>query len=175
MATYKTLYLMRHAEAEPQDFGTDHARKLTKHGERQATSVGQQLLANAAKPSTIMVSNATRTTQTTQLILPQLWPDGNKLPHIAYHLALYNCNVSALMAAIDSIPDATAEAMIIGHNPAISDVIYQLLGTPTNLQVAEVVGLRWQTLDIEEPWVSAVSAKPTLLWHLRPVANSQLS
>jgi phosphohistidine phosphatase len=161
MATTKTLFLMRHAEAEPLDAGQDHARKLTKHGEEQASLVGQQLSTLSIKPEVILVSNAMRTTQTVQILISEVWPDGTALPQVTYMPELYNCSPTDVLSAIDNLPDHVQEALIIGHNPSLTEVAIQLSNNKQlEMSTASIIGLKWNTLALEEPWVSALAGTP---------------
>lgn len=165
MANYKTIYLMRHAEAEPyQD--DDHARNLTAKGIEQADSIAKQLVAYNINPGRFLISDANRTVQTFKRLKAVLWA---QMPDVTYKANLYNVKLSGLLRELDNLPDDCAEAILVGHNPSVSDALSQLLGRempPHGL--AEVVALRFPTLAPDEPWVSALSAQPNVLWHLKP-------
>ena len=85
----KRLILIRHAKSGWDDpFADDHARILNKRGRASALAVGGWLADQGYIPQTVLCSDAARTQETAELILPQLVPAPKlKLSGMLYHAA----------------------------------------------------------------------------------------
>lgn len=109
------LILWRHAEAE--EGVPDLARKLTAKGERQARRMARWLHTQLPKDARIIVSPATRTRQTADAL------------HMNYEVReelAPGCSAQQLLAAT-GWPAANGVTVLVGHNPAISDLAILLL------------------------------------------------
>lgn len=108
------LILIRHAKSSWDDpFQDDHARVLNKRGRDAARAIGTWLQAKEHEPDHVLVSDAARTVETAELILPCLNGD----PSVDYLPALYH-------ASPDTVLDLTQRytsgcVAIIAHNPGI--------------------------------------------------------
>jgi phosphohistidine phosphatase len=109
----KTLHLLRHAKAvEDQVDGTDHARPLAKRGIKAMEVLAEHLSAAKFTVDRVFCSTAQRTRETCELIAPALGKTT-----VAYRDRLYLVDTADLMDFIQSLPDAAASVMIVGHNP----------------------------------------------------------
>ncbi len=108
------LILIRHAKSSWDDpFGDDHDRVLNKRGRDAARAIGTWLQAKGYAPDRVLVSDAKRTLETADLILPCL--DHN--PDVDYLPTLYH-------AAPDTVLDLAQRRTepciaVIAHNPGI--------------------------------------------------------
>lgn len=117
------LILLRHAEAEPPDAGSDDRdRPLSAHGEREAREAGAWLAKHGAKPLRVLCSPARRTTQTAELALAAL---GNP-PPLQLSAEIYDASPGELLALLDQHTDADS-VLLVGHNPGIERLVALLV------------------------------------------------
>lgn len=108
------LILIRHGKSSWDDpFGDDHARVLNARGREASVAIGLWLAQNGHNPDVMLVSNAARTVETADLILPA-FANAPIVKHIA---ALYH-------AAPDTILDLAKREnanciAVVAHNPGI--------------------------------------------------------
>ena len=142
----KTLHLLRHAKSAWDQPGlSDRQRGLNKRGKRDAPRMGAAL-AQLIAPQSIAVSPAQRA----QLTLDGLcsgWPALADLDHRTEE-DLYTFSSEDLCAWIAARQDHHASLFLLGHNPALTELINQLAGAwlLDNLPTAGYARL---SLDIE--------------------------
>ncbi|MDC0710834.1 histidine phosphatase family protein [Stigmatella sp. ncwal1] len=109
------LILMRHAHAEPSTpAGSDSARPLSPSGRAEASLMGRVLAERGLKPDLALVSPATRTQQTWELMHKAL---GNvKARNMA---ALYNASAKTLRHLVESSEDEAGCLPVMAHNPGV--------------------------------------------------------
>jgi phosphohistidine phosphatase len=116
----KTLYLVRHAKSswkypELDDF----ERPLNRRGRKSLVSVGELLKKVKAAPDLIISSPATRAATTARSIAHGI---NYPLEKILYSESVYMSDADILLHFIQDIDNNVKEAMIIGHNPALTDL-----------------------------------------------------
>lgn len=135
----KTLYLLRHAQAEPatatQD---DHARHLSAHGFAQAEQLGSYLRARHIAPHIILCSTATRTRETFTHVQKQL----EAAPAADFTDRLYHANLASALQLIQGTPDTAESLLLIGHNPVIHQLAAKLCADADH-PLAEELQLRY--------------------------------
>lgn len=119
-----TLYLLRHAKAEKAvkhawDPADDRNRPLTASGIADAAAVGRWFRSRAVIPGVAIVSPAVRAIQTWQLAAAEL---GATLP-IRVEPELYEASVPDLLRIIRALPAEFTSAIIVGHDPSLSDLV----------------------------------------------------
>ncbi|MEL6682241.1 MAG: histidine phosphatase family protein [Pseudomonadota bacterium] len=121
----KRLILIRHAKSSWNDpFADDHARILNKRGRASAQAVGKWLAANCYVPQRILCSDASRTQETAELILPALSP----APELRLTGRLYHAAPDTI---IDLIKREVADTVaVIAHNPSIGMLANALVTVP---------------------------------------------
>lgn len=147
----KTLILMRHAKAEPQEPGQDDFdRPLSPRGVRDARALGDWLRTHDHLPAIALVSAARRTRETWEGLAL-----GPECP-VALLEEIYGAAPATL---IETLKTQTADSVLmVGHNPEMATLAAQLLrGTPGAARVADfptgataVIGLDthdWRALD----------------------------
>jgi len=117
----KTLHLLRHAKSSWKDTQlNDIDRPLSQRGEKACRIVGKYLNNISIENALVLLSPAKRAQQTWTLIEPHL----TQLPMQCHTRdALYTFDAQQLKRVISSIEITVAEVIIVGHNPAISDLI----------------------------------------------------
>lgn len=151
----KTLHLLRHAKSSwKQPELADRERGLNKRGRRDAPRMGAAL-ALRIQPVIVHVSTARRA----QLTLEGLcagWPELQELPHVSDE-ALYTFDANDLLRWLSRRPEDERSLFIIGHNPALTDLVNGLVGQYclANLPTAGYVELSlpigsWRDLPLRE-------------------------
>jgi phosphohistidine phosphatase len=106
---------MRHAKAEKG--AKDRERGLTNEGREEARVVAEKLVEKGCKPDVVLVSDARRARETALIVADIL----GALDRIKTVENLYEGGSRDYIRAVDSIVTRCEHALIIGHNPAISD------------------------------------------------------
>jgi phosphohistidine phosphatase len=115
--TRKTLYLLRHGEAEAEAPGGDRARPLTQAGEAAAQALGRLMHARGMVVDHALSSDAIRARATLHALIAE-WPEP---PVTVIDPGLYNTDVDGLLACIRRAGDARS-LLVIGHNPAMGEL-----------------------------------------------------
>ncbi len=125
----KTLHLLRHAKSSWSEPGlSDRERGLNQRGRRDAPRMGRALAQQMA-PMTVAVSPARRA----QLTLDGLcdgWPALGDLPHYTEE-DLYTFSSEDVMEWICAQDDSHPALFVIGHNPALTELVNELTGEYT--------------------------------------------
>jgi phosphohistidine phosphatase len=120
--TARTLLILRHASAATVPGILDSERPLTPMGRTEATRVGQQIA--AFEPGQVFCSPALRTRQTWDQISAEL----PSQPKIEFEPAIYQAGPEALRELIWQADDEVSTLLLIGHNPAVHELAWALLG-----------------------------------------------
>jgi phosphohistidine phosphatase len=148
----KHLILMRHASAGPA--ADDRERPLSAAGQREALSVGGALGALATygfRPDQALVSPARRARETLAGVRTGL----RSLAAAETDEALYLASARQLLARLQRIPDETAQLLLVGHNPGLSELAQLLAGraevvvglAPAAYAALRIPGVRWCELE----------------------------
>ena len=120
------LILLRHAKAEPQGKGTDHERALAESGRAAAGRMGGAMRRAGLAPDVVLVSTATRTRQTLDVLesvnVWDEWPNIDALPQ------LYMATAGQIRDVLQDLPETVRSAMVIGHNPGLHELALSLAG-----------------------------------------------
>ena len=121
----RRVILIRHAKSSWGDpFADDHERVLNARGRASADAVGKWLAGKGYVPDTVICSDAARTRETAELILPHLSP----APRLQLSSRLYHASPDTIW---ESIQKHNAEVVaIIGHNPGIGILANTLVAEP---------------------------------------------
>jgi phosphohistidine phosphatase len=120
--TARTLLLLRHATAANSPEGADEQRPLTRHGLAEAAAVGREIA--TWKPEHVLCSPAVRTRQTWQQVSAELAVQ----PKIAYEPGIYAATPDTLRELVWLVDDEIRTVLLVGHNPAVHELAWQLLG-----------------------------------------------
>ena len=145
----KTLYLLRHAKSSWSfDELSDQERPLNDRGRDDAPLMGQALAKRRICPDIIVSSPAVRAMSTALLVAREM-----QFPHekITVEPGIYGADADDLLAIIKGLPDAADSALLVGHNPTITDVANALSPSSLNeMPTAAVVCLRFSCERWEE-------------------------
>jgi phosphohistidine phosphatase len=120
------LVLLRHGKAAPTGAVGDRDRPLLAEGRRQVASVGARLQALGWWPEKALVSSALRARQTHEALVPLIPGEVDDEIYTGGALAIRR----RLLAAGDGF------VIVIGHNPALSELASRLTGVRVALEPA---------------------------------------
>lgn len=116
----KYLGLLRHAKSSWRDSSlADHDRPLNSRGLRAAPRMGEWFSKQSWLPDVVVCSTAARAVKTWELVSEQ-WPDA---PGADYRADLYHASADELLTQIQNLPDVATNALFVGHNPGLEDLL----------------------------------------------------
>ena len=155
------LILLRHGQAEDLGLGQDdRSRKLTKIGRDEASATARGLTARSVIPDIILSSDAQRTRDTSEEVARIL---GFKAPSVVFDPHLYHASLQTILGILGKRLEGHVHALVIGHNPTLSQLVGFLAGEHTQLATAEAAHLSVDGLD----WAPALATSG--IWTLENV------
>ena len=128
-AGVKRVYLLRHAKSAWDDTSLrDRDRPLAPRGRKAAKRMGRWSRKHDVRPQLVVCSNAVRARETLQRMLPALGE-----PEVWVEVTLYAASADTLLERIRAFPDEVDDAMLVGHNPGVMDLVL-LLARPGTLR-----------------------------------------
>ncbi|HEX9178608.1 SixA phosphatase family protein [Mycobacterium sp.] len=110
----RTLLLMRHAKSDYPSGVIDHDRPLAPRGVREASLAGDWLRSHVPPIDAVLCSTATRTRET-------LSHTGLNAP-VTFAERLYDAVPGTVIDEINRVGDEVATLLVVGHEPAMSNV-----------------------------------------------------
>lgn len=118
----KTLYLLRHAQAESPHTGyADFDRPLTLRGQEEADAVKTYLQTKGITFDFIMCSAALRTRETMESVRSVVGTE-----EINVSEEFYNISEDKILNHVNDLSDEKGKVLYIGHNPGIAFSILRL-------------------------------------------------
>ncbi len=156
------LILLRHAKSDwPQDV-PDQDRPLAKRGRRDAPAVGRWLRQHGHIPDAVICSTARRTRETWELVSAKL--DAN--PAITFEPRAYAASAMNLLYLGRELPEAAGTALIIAHNPGISELARSLVGTSRGELSFPTAGVA--VLEVRQSWADIGPGDASLVAFVTP-------
>jgi phosphohistidine phosphatase len=122
MSETRRLHLLRHAKSSWDDSTlADAERPLAPRGRKAAKRIAGWAAGHDVRPQVVACSSAVRARQTLQRVLPGLGQ-----PEVWTEESLYAASAETLLARIQALPDEVEEAMLIGHNPGLQELVLLL-------------------------------------------------
>ncbi|SEF84539.1 histidine phosphatase family protein [Marinobacterium lutimaris] len=122
------LMLLRHGRAKKADMDySDRDRPLKNSGKRSAQRLGVQLQFQGDQPDLVLSSPAKRALETAEKCVKAM---GLPASMIETDERLYEGDAEALMAAIAERSSRGHRLLLVGHNPALEQLIKQLVPEP---------------------------------------------
>jgi phosphohistidine phosphatase len=118
----RKLLLLRHAKTERTNLAGDHARKLVVRGREDAVHMGAFLQRERLAPQQAFVSDAARTRET----FAQLSSSLDRQPDAQFEGTLYLAAAHQILDVIRTAPEDCDALLVIGHNPGIHQLAYDL-------------------------------------------------
>ena len=148
----KSLTLLRHAKSSWDDHGlSDFDRPLAKRGLRDAPVMGARLAASGLAPDLVISSPAKRAKQTADLVIAHFDPGGFEYRHDP---RLYLASPGDLLEIVRSIDESFQSAIVVGHNPGLTQLGNLLLPSLSllNLPTCGVIAIScaidvWHEID----------------------------
>ena len=165
----KTLYLLRHAKSDWGDSSLkDFDRPLNDRGWKAAKTIGQEMRDRDMVPDLVFVSPAARTKETLARVEEGFGNAFNAVEHGTIYLA----ETETLIELVRGAPSIASRVMIIGHNPAMHELVIALASVPAELR--EKVAHNFPTaalaeirFDVED-WKDVEPGKGRLRSFLKP-------
>ena len=129
--TTRRLILLRHAKSDWPDV-PDRDRPLAKRGRRDAPRIGRWLHEQGYQPDVVVVSAATRTRQTWDLVAPELGGS----PAVHFEPRAYAASALTLLYLAQELPARYRTALLIAHNPGLSELAASLAAPPESDRAA---------------------------------------
>jgi phosphohistidine phosphatase len=150
----KTLVLVRHAKSAWGDPTlADHDRPLNDRGRRDAPEMGRRLRERGTSPDAILSSTAVRARTTAEAIAASLGLDPAT---VSLDERLYGSSPETILDVVAGLDEAVSTAMVVAHDPGLSDLAYRLSGEIEHMPTCAVAEFRfaawtWAELAESEP------------------------
>jgi phosphohistidine phosphatase len=166
--TKRRLMLLRHAKSDWPDV-PDRDRPLAKRGRRDAPVIGRWLHEHGYLPDVVVCSAARRTRETWELLAPELGGS----PSVIFEPRAYAASALTLLYLVGELPAACRTALLIGHNPAISELATSLTQPPPGSETPSPPPIRFPTaavaiLEFSGTWPTLTPAQARLLDYAAP-------
>jgi phosphohistidine phosphatase len=149
------LTLIRHAKSSWKDASlTDIDRPLNKRGRRDAPQMGERLARGGFEADVVICSPAARALATAELIAAEIAYPADEL---VIDDRIYEAGRYELMEVITDISDGFASAVVVGHNPGMSEVVDEIYPNLVgNLPTCGIVrfgfeGVSWSRVFLHVP------------------------
>jgi phosphohistidine phosphatase len=141
------LTILRHGHAaDAPANGRDFDRPLIAAGLIAAKAAARQMAAALPRVQRLRVSPAQRTRQTAEALcevgFPGLAPD--------FVPALYNASLATLLAEVAATPEQCQHLVLVGHNPALSELAGLLSQDPAFNGLSPA---QWVSFELGERWL----------------------
>ena len=122
----KTIYLARHAKSSwNAKFLKDFDRPLNSRGESDAVKIGEAMRSMSWQPEKIIASPAVRAKQTCETYCESL---NYSIENVEWNAEIYAAYTITLLQLLTGLEESTQSVMLIGHNPAMEDLLIHLCG-----------------------------------------------
>lgn len=142
----RTLVLLRHAKSARPENVRDRERPLNDRGRRDAPEAGEWLRHHVPHVEFVLCSPARRTEETWELTARRM----PAAPSVRRVERLYEASVQDLLTAVHELPAAPLTTLLIGHDPAISELCVLLTGRPIALRTSAIA-----VVTSAQPWNAA--------------------
>jgi len=118
----KRVWLLRHVKSSWDEPGlADHDRPLAPRGRKAAKRIGRWASEHEVRPELVLCSTAQRARATFDLVSAYLGA-----PETTIEAGIYHASAAELLARLRVLPAAVADVLVIGHNPALHELIRTL-------------------------------------------------
>jgi phosphohistidine phosphatase len=122
----RMLYVLRHAKSSWDDPSlADRDRPLAARGRRAAPLIGDHLRRLGIAPQVVLCSSSRRTRETLDLLGDVVAQDGE----VSIDDDLYHATPATLLVRLRQVPDTASDVLLIGHNPALQQLVLMLAGS----------------------------------------------
>ncbi|RDE22481.1 histidine phosphatase family protein [Motiliproteus coralliicola] len=150
----KQLLLIRHAKSSWSNPGvSDHERPLNKRGKRNLPLMAEHIQQQGYVVERLISSNAVRAATTARALAPALLQRPVKAAEQALELEhrLYQFDWQPLWHFLQQQPDTVRKMALVGHNPALEELLQRLCDESHSLPTCALAVLQlnlnhWQAL-----------------------------
>jgi len=167
----KLLGLFRHAKSDWHDArARDFDRPLNDRGRKGAAVMGRHILAHGAPWQRVVSSPAVRAAQTIEIAEAAT---GITIP-LEWDRRIYLASSRTLADVVREQPDRTDNLLMVGHNPGLEDLIFDLVPDDGTCPLRAMVEVKFPTatfavleLDVEH-WADIDDGCARLVHLMRP-------
>lgn len=164
----RELLILRHAKSDwDSRVATDFDRPLAKRGRKDAPSVGAWLYREGMVPDYFVSSPAERARETAIKVCRAL---DLKKKRIVWDDAIYEADLTALLAVLRRIPAEADTVLLVGHNPGLEDLVRFLSGDdldePEDGKLMPTAALA--RLEMPDDWTSLEPGCAAMIGVVRP-------
>lgn len=171
IADMKTLGIFRHAKSDWNDARLrDFDRPLNKRGRKGAAIMGRHIRDHGMTWDRFLASPAVRVTQTIEIAAEA----ARRTPPITWDRRIYLANSATLLDVLREQEGDPAAILLIGHNPGLEDLIFDLVPDDGSSPLRDIVEEKFPTaayavleLDIDS-WRDIEENSARLVHLVRP-------
>ncbi len=159
----KNLLIMRHAKSDWGDYTlSDFERPLNKRGIKDAPMMGEQILKKDKHIDLIISSPAKRAASTARCVAQAINYNNN----IQFEQSFYSAYVDNILLAVQQVNNQQNTVLIIGHNPTVEDLIFDLLSDKTAI-IMPTAAITSIIFEVDQ-WQDIENNKGKLEWFIKP-------
>lgn len=128
----RTLIVVRHGKSDWSVPVRDSERPLAPRGRKQTPKTGRWIAAHLDPPDLAVVSAAARARQTWDLVAAELPAP----PPVRLADAAYTFSGDELIDVVAALPDDARTVVLVGHNPAVEELVEELTGAWVRMPTA---------------------------------------
>lgn len=132
----RTLWLLRHGDAEPHGTRTDFERRLTDRGERQSRAAGRAFARLGVRFEHVFSSPRVRALETARLVCAEL--DLEPIIHEPLSGGFDERHADELLAATG----AGSALLVVGHEPDLSGLVAALTSARIEMKKGGIAAVR---------------------------------
>lgn len=162
------LLLLRHAKSDWTTGRPDHDRPLNARGRKATRTMGAFLGRCGRRPDLVLSSTAVRAAKTVERVLASAGLDGTP---VRFDRELYESPPGRVFELVQQTDDAVATLMIVGHEPAWSQIASRAVGRAAiRFPTAALAAVRFPV----ETWAQAAPSTGELLFLVTPKLLAKL-
>jgi phosphohistidine phosphatase len=143
----KTLYLLRHAKSGWDDpVARDFDRPLNKRGEKASRAMGQWMASNGLNFEHVIASPAVRVIET----LDGVWAGYGRKIEPTWERRIYLASGATVLDVLREVDDAHDVVLVVGHCPAVEDVVFDLVPDDGSSPLRDVVVEKYPTAALAQ-------------------------
>lgn len=139
----RTLVLIRHAKSDWYVPVPDRDRPVAARGRRQAPASGRWIAEHLPPLDLVVLSPARRARETWQLVSAEL----STQPRVEVSETAYTFDGDDLLEIVRSLPGEVTVAALVGHNPAMEELVGTLAGQRVPMPTSAIAVLELGSWD----------------------------
>ena len=161
----KTLLMMRHAKSSWESgVATDHERPLNKRGRNDAPVMASLLCNYDEVPELVISSDAKRTCETLDLMLPVFEKFGAE-PKVEIESSFYHAPANEWLEKLVELPESVDSVMFLGHNPGAEELVMHFSGEFHSMPTAAIACFRFEV----DSWAEISAGDLADIWRPKEV------